>query len=81
MPVTVRTQYCVDKDGTICFLVIEKDGKEYLKLPIYLSNEAEKQLPQLRDGINQLPEFIEMIYNSGKRNEDIEFVKEHISLN
>lgn len=80
MSVKLRTQYCTDNEGTIVFITIEKENKEYLKLPIYLSKDAEKQLPQLRDGINQLPELLEMIYNSGINSEKIEFIKENIEL-
>lgn len=79
MPVKVSIQYCTDEEGTIAFISIGKE-KELLKLPFYLSKDAEKQLPQLRESFNELPKLLEMIYNSGKNGEDIEFTTENISL-
>ena len=47
MPIKVNFQYCDDEDGTIVFVSVGKE-KELLKVPFYLSKDAEKQLPQLR---------------------------------
>lgn len=79
MSIKVNFQYCDDEDGTIVFVSVGKD-KELLKIPFYLSKEAEKQLPQLREGVNQLPKLLEMVYNSGKNNEEVEFSTENIVL-
>ena len=79
MPIKVNFQYCDDEDGTIVFVSVGKE-KELLKVPFYLSKDAEQQLPQLREGINQLPKLLEMIYNSGKNNEEIQFSTENIVL-
>lgn len=80
MPIEVRVQYCNDEDSSIVFITIEKDNKELLKVPFFLSKEAEAQLPQLRDGFESLPQLLQMIYNSGKNQEEISFKTENVSL-
>ena len=80
MPLEVRIQYCNDDDGSIVFITVEKEGKELLKTPFYLSKKAEEQLPQLKDGFESLPQLLEMIYNSGKNQEEILFKTESIPI-
>lgn len=61
-----------DKDQLL-FLVLSEDNKEYFRVPVYVSEETSEKMPQLGSAIKDLPKLMEMIYNSGKNNEEITF--------
>lgn len=76
----VRTQTCKNEDDTLVFLVIEEDGKTLLKDAIYIDAESVKKMPSLAAIKIDLPKLLEMVYNSGKKGETVEFINEEIEL-
>lgn len=83
---TLRCQYCNSKTKeeikeTMLFIILEDDDKnEILRLPLYLAADAVSSLPSLKDAFKNIPTLLNMIYESGKNNEEVKFITEDITL-
>lgn len=82
---TLRSQFCNGESKgkeqeTMLFLILEDNGEEKLRVPIYLSAEAKELMPNLKTSLHSLPDLLKMIYNSGLNKEPIEFKVEDIQI-
>jgi len=78
--ISVKVQKCKNEEDTLLFLVVDKDGTELLKSPIYIDSEAAKKMPSLRQAETDLLSILKMAYESGLAREKINFIEEDISL-
>lgn len=80
----LRTQYCNDnsEEGkeTMLFIILEDQGIEKMRVPLYLSEDAVKALPDLEVSFKEIPKLLQMIYNSGIKNEEIQFINEEVEI-
>lgn len=83
---TLRCQYCHSSTDenikeTMLFIILEDENKnEILRLPLYLAADAVASLPNLEEAFKNIPILLNMIYESGKNNEEVKFITEDITL-
>jgi hypothetical protein len=64
----------LEKDETLLFVhVQDEDGTDLMVLPFYHEKEAVKKDIRLQESIDKLPQLLQMIYNTGKENIEVEF--------
>lgn len=72
---------CVsDKEALMLTILIDDDGNEIKKFPMYVNEDVSKKLPALDETYTSLPDIIRMIYNSGRNGESIEFAEETVEI-
>lgn len=81
----LRTQYCNDKsedtNETMLFIILEDNkGNEKMRVPLYLSEDAVKALPDLEASFREIPKLLQMIYTSGIKHEEIQFINEEVEI-
>lgn len=69
-----------EKESMLFIILVDDEGTEITKYPIYINEEMTKKLPVLMDTYSSLPNIIEMIYNSGLNGEKIDFLEENVKL-
>lgn len=69
-----------EKESMLFIILVDDEGNEIKKYPIYINEEMTKKLPILKETYSDLPSLIEMVYNSGKNNEKLEILSEKIEL-
>ena len=62
-------------------IIVDDDGFEIKKYPIYLTKEMSAKLPVLQDTFTDIKQIFEFVYNSGKKKEELEFVLEDVNIN
>lgn len=80
---TLNIQKCIDEstgEKLYFIIIIDDNKKEITRIPFYSSKELDKQLPGLYSGLDDLYKLLEMIYESGKRKEDIKFIETESTL-
>lgn len=69
------------QDERMLFIILVDDnGLEFDKYPIYITKEMKEKLPVLEDTLLKIKDIIQMTYNSGKKGEKIEFVTEDVNI-
>lgn len=61
-------------------ILADDDGVEVKKFPIYINKEMTSKLPILSETYSTLPELFKMVYESGRNDEDIEFIEENVNI-
>ena len=68
-------------DESMKFIILaDDDGVEIEKFPIYINKEMSQKLPVLIDSYKKIPEMFKMIYESGLKEEKIEFFEEIVNI-
>lgn len=70
-----------DEERMLFIIIVDDDGFEVAKYPIYLTKEAFEKLPVLQETFTKIKDIFELVYNSGKKKEDLEFVLESVNIN
>lgn len=69
------------QDERMLFIILADDsGLELEKYPIYITKEMKEKLPVLEDTLLKIRDIIQMAYNSGKKDEKIEFITENVNI-
>lgn len=68
------------EERMLFIIILDDEGLEVKKYPIYLTKEAAEKLPVLQETFVDIKNLFEMIYNSGKNNEDIDFILESVNI-
>lgn len=72
---------CVgDKEALMLTILVDDDGNEIKKFPMYVNEDVSRKLPALDETYTSLPDIIKMIYNSGRKGESIEFTEETVEV-
>ena len=67
---------CSQNDEHLMFIIIkDDDNKEISKIPIYVKDEDDQKLPGLKAALTDIENLFKMIYESGKKQENIEFTE------
>lgn len=69
-----------EDERMLFIIIIDDNGLEIEKYPIYLTKDMIKKLPVLEDTLINIKKIIELVYNSGKNNEKIDFVEEDVNI-
>lgn len=68
-------------DESMRFIIlVDDDNIEIKKFPIYINKEMTEKLPALLETYNDMPDIFRMIYESGLKQEKIEFIEEKLNL-
>lgn len=68
-------------DESMRFIIlVDDDNVEIKKFPIYINKEMTEKLPALLETYNDMPDIFRMVYESGLKQENIEFVEETLNL-
>ncbi len=70
-----------EEERMLFIIIVDDDGSEIAKYPIYLTKEASEKLPVLQETFTKIKDIFELVYNSGKKNEKIEFILENAKIN
>lgn len=70
-----------DEERMLFIIIVDDDGIEVAKYPIYLTKEASEKLPVLQETFTNIKDIFELVYNSGKKKEDLEFILESVNIN
>ena len=68
------------EERMLFIIILDDDGLEVKKYPIYLTKDAAEKLPVLQETFVDIKNLFEMVYNSGKNNEDIDFILESVNI-
>jgi len=64
----------LENDESLLFVHIQDEkGEDLMVLPFYHKPSDIVKDARLLNSINQLPQLLQMIYNSGKENQNVEF--------
>lgn len=69
-----------DNERMLFIILVDDSGLEVKKYPIYLTKEMAAKLPVLQDTLIDIKDIFEIVYNSGKKDEKIEFVEENVNI-
>lgn len=69
-----------DKESLLLVILVDDNGNELKKFPVYLTDELSHKLPALDETYSSLADIVEMVYRSGLKGESIDFIKEEITL-
>lgn len=69
-----------DNERMLFIILVDDNGLEVKKYPIYLTKEMITKLPVLQDTLINIKDIFEIVYNSGKKDEKIEFVEENVNI-
>lgn len=62
------------------FFVLNDDDSEIKRYSFYNEPRELNISPELETSISEFPDFLKMIYNSGLKNEEIEFITEDLTV-
>lgn len=68
------------EERMLFIILVDDNGLELEKYPIYITKEMKEKLPVLEDTLLKIRDIIQMTYNSGKKDEKIEFITENVNI-
>ena len=68
------------EERMLFIIILDDDGLEIKKYPIYLTKDAAEKLPVLQETFVDIKNLFEMVYNSGKNNEQLDFILESVNI-
>lgn len=68
------------EERMLFIIIVDDDGLEIEKYPIYLSKDVSEKLPALQSTFTDIKNLFELVYNSGKNEENIEFILEDVNI-
>lgn len=68
------------EERMLFIIILDDEGLEIKKYPIYLTKDAAEKLPVLQETFVDIKNLFEIVYNSGKNNEDIDFILESVNI-
>lgn len=72
---------CDDGANAMLFVVVyDKNNEEMAQFPIFIDEESASEVPHLRESLDAIPAIMQMMYNSGLKNEKIEFKFENVGM-
>lgn len=68
------------EERMLFIIILDDDGLEVKKYPIYLTKDAAEKLPVLQETFVDIKNLFEMVYNSGKNGEELDFILERVNI-
>ena len=68
------------EERMLFIIILDDDGLEVKKYPIYLTKDSAEKLPVLQETFVDIKNLFEMVYNSGKNNEQLDFILESVNI-
>lgn len=69
-----------DNEKMLSVFLLDDDGTELNRLTFYNKRNEIELEPEIERSFSELPNFLRLVYNSGRNKDDIKFTKESINV-
>jgi len=76
----VSIKYLENEESLLFIHVQDETGKDLMILPFYHKPSDILKDSRLQDSIDKLPQLLQMIYNSGKENQNVDFEYKEVNV-